>query len=269
MVKNNFISILVFLFFGIAIYAQKVSNISSRQEQSTIVVSYDLETKTPCKISLYVSTNGGSSWQGPLTKVTGDVGAKIIMGSRRISWKVLEEFEELRGDNIMFQVRADGDSFETVVIDTFIWTTKNLNVSKYKNGDLIPEVNDPTEWSKLTKGAWCYYDNDPNNGIKYGKLYNWYAVNDRRGLAPDGFHIPTDAEWKTITSFFIEIRGLPGGYRSIKGVFSKIGEDYNWWSFSESSVESAWQRDLDYDSGSVYRASSGKKNGFSVRCVKD
>ena len=91
------------------ITAQKVSNINYRQEQSNIIVSYDLETKTPCEVNLYVSTNGGATWQGPLTKVSGDVGDKIASGSRNITWKVLEEFEELRGDKIQFQVRAQGN----------------------------------------------------------------------------------------------------------------------------------------------------------------
>ena len=97
----------MFCLLGTAIHAQKVSNIAYRQEQTTIIVSYDLETMTSCKIGLYVSTNGGSSWQGPLTKVSGDVGDNITSGSHSITWYVLEEFEELRGDNIKFQVRAE------------------------------------------------------------------------------------------------------------------------------------------------------------------
>ena len=181
--------------------AQKVSNIAYRQEQSTIIVSYDLETKTPCKINLFVSINGGTTWQGPLTKVTGDVGAKIASGSHKITWNVLEEFEELRGDKIQFQVRAIGEDIETVVIGTQEWTVKNLNVSRYRNGDVIPEVKDPKEWASLTTGAWCYYNNDPKNGAIYGKLYNWYAYNDSRGLAPEGFHIPSKTEWELLFSY--------------------------------------------------------------------
>jgi uncharacterized protein (TIGR02145 family) len=76
----------------------------------------------------------------------------------------------------------------------------NLNVSHYRNGDVIPQVTDPTAWSSLTTGAWCYYNNDTANGTVYGKLYNWYAVNDPRGLSPQGWHVPTDAEWTNLTS---------------------------------------------------------------------
>jgi uncharacterized protein (TIGR02145 family) len=90
---------------------------------------------------------------------------------------------------------------QTVTIGKQVWTSKNLNVATYRNGDAIPQVTDPTVWGNLTTGAWCYYDNDPSNGTKYGKLYNWYAVNDPRGLAPIGYHIPTDAEWTKLIDY--------------------------------------------------------------------
>ena len=173
--------LLILLFFqAITTHAQKVSNVTFRQEQSSIIISYDLETKKPCKISLFVSTDDGKTWQGPLKKVTGDVGAKIASGNHSITWNVLEEFEELRGDKIKFQIRADVGNIETVVIGTQEWTVKNLDVSRYRNGDIIPEVKDHKKWVELKTGAWCYYNNDPENGKIYGKLYNWYAVNDPR-----------------------------------------------------------------------------------------
>jgi uncharacterized protein (TIGR02145 family) len=75
------------------------------------------------------------------------------------------------------------------------WMTENLNVDHYRNGDPIPEVKDSVAWSKLNTGAWCYYKNDPEKGKKYGKLYNWYAVSDPRGLAPNGLHVPTKKEF--------------------------------------------------------------------------
>jgi len=76
----------------------------------------------------------------------------------------------------------------------------NLDIETYRNGDIIPQVTDPTAWKELTTGAWCYYGNNDDNGAKYGKLYNWYAVNDSRGLAPQGWHISTDAEWTTLST---------------------------------------------------------------------
>lgn len=279
---------------GITAYAQKVNNITFRQEQSNIIVLYDLETKTPCKVSLYVSTNDGKTWQGPLTKVIDAVGDKIASGSHSITWNVLEEFEELRGDKIMFQVRAVGDNIETVKIGTQEWTTKNLDVSKYRNGDEIPYVSDRNAWALLTIGAWCYNYDNPTSG--YGKLFNWYAVNDRRGLAPKGFHIPTDAEWTTLTntlggqsvaggkmkstgtSLWLSpntnatnesgFSGLMGGIRSSWGAFN--GSDGMWWSSSEDDNRSyAICRVLKNSSGKVFRYGHIKDQGFSVRCIRD
>jgi uncharacterized protein (TIGR02145 family) len=85
-----------------------------------------------------------------------------------------------------------------VAIGTQVWMSTNLNVSTYRNGDIIPQVQDEDAWANLTTGAWCYYENNAANGTKYGKLYNWYAVNDARGLAPAGWHIPTDGEWTVL-----------------------------------------------------------------------
>jgi uncharacterized protein (TIGR02145 family) len=88
-----------------------------------------------------------------------------------------------------------------VAIGSQVWMSTNLNVSTYRNGDVIPQVQDKDTWYKLTTGAWCYYENNAANGNKYGKLYNWYAVNDARGLAPAGWHIPTDGEWTVLSTY--------------------------------------------------------------------
>ena len=284
-----------------SIHAQKVTNVSNRQEQSTIIVSYDLETKTPCKIVLYVSTNGGKKWQGPLKKVTGDIGAKVSSGNKSITWSVLEEFEELRGNNIVFQVRAVNnivETIQTVKIGTQEWTKKNLDVSTYRNGDVIPEVKDPNEWAKLTTGAWCYYDNDPKNDDIFGKLYNWYAVNDPRGLAPDGYHVPSAAEWITLVDYLGGARdaggkmkeegfnhwkspntaatnscgftGLPGGKRVHDGLFFSIGDMGHWWSSSNREPTNAWSRWLSFDYYHTWdNYILNLENGISVRCIKD
>lgn len=87
------------------------------------------------------------------------------------------------------------DDILSIKIGAQIWMQENLSVTHYRNGDPIQQVTDPDEWSNLTTGAWCYYDNNSANGKIYGKLYNWYAVNDPRGLAPDGWHVASDEEW--------------------------------------------------------------------------
>ncbi len=290
--------IFVFMFLSYISTAQKVSNITFRQEQSTIIVSYDLETKTPCKISLFVSTDDGKTWKGPLKKVTGDAGAKIASGNYSITWNVLEEFEELRGDKIKFQVRADVGIIETVVIGNQEWTVKNLDVSTYRNGDIIPEVKDPVEWANLKTGAWCFHNNNPENGKIYGKLYNWYAVNDPRGLAPDGFHIPSDNEWKTLNDYIntekikgiekkilrstyelgdkIESRfkGLPGGARLIRkngsAYFTSIGFDGAWWSLTGNVTDCDLYNSVNYYFyGGANCYTFDQQCGFSLRCIKD
>lgn len=104
----------------------------------------------------------------------------------------------------------DGNTYQSVSNCGLTFTKQNLNVSKYTDGTPIPQVTDPIQWSNLTTGAWCYYNNDPANGSVYGKLYNWYAVAGiydaasaanpglRKKLAPTGWHIPTDGEWSNL-----------------------------------------------------------------------
>ncbi len=183
---------------------------------------------------------------------------------------------------------------QTVTIGSQVWTSKNLNVSTYRNGDVIPQVQDENAWETLTTGAWCYYDKDTSNGTKYGKLYNWYAVHDPRGLAPKGYHIPTDEDWsklsdylggesgagtkmKSISGWYKNgngtnssgFSGLPGGFRNGFGTFDGIGSNGHWWSSTESDTSDAWFRNLYYSDGSVYGGNGDRRSGFSVRCLRD
>ncbi len=137
----------------------------------------------------------------------------------------------------------------------------NLDVKHYRNGDAIPQVQDNDEWSKLTTGAWCYYDNDESKGV----LYNWYAVNDNRGLAPEGWRIPTDDEMNEILLTKEEL----GGFRSNDGTYDYIGTNGYWWSSTENYSYYAWSRLLGYTNSNVFRSSYLKQAGFSVRCVKE
>jgi uncharacterized protein (TIGR02145 family) len=185
----------------------------------------------------------------------------------------------------------------TIVIGTQQWMEKNLDVMTYRNGDVIPQVTDETVWAGLTTGAWCYYNNDPLNGAIYGKLYNWYAVNDPRGLAPQGWHIPTDAEWTTLSNLLggesvaggkmkttgttrwaapntsatneSGFSGLPGGFRSFNGAFGDVGDVGRWWSATEFYSALALARSLYCGFGYLGRANYGKESGFSVRCLRD
>jgi uncharacterized protein (TIGR02145 family) len=110
-------------------------------------------------------------------------------------------------------VATPSGPYKTVTIGTQVWMKENLNVSSFRNGDPIPEAKTAKEWQaagEAKQPVWCYYDNDPKNGVKYGKLYNWYAVNDSRGLAPSGYHVPTDLEW-TVLADFLGGESVAGG----------------------------------------------------------
>jgi uncharacterized protein (TIGR02145 family) len=193
----------------------------------------------------------------------------------------------------------DGNTYQTVKICDQTWTTTNLNVTKYRNGDVIPQVTDPTEWANLTEGAWCYYNNDPANEAVYGKLYNWYAVNDPRGLAPIGYHIPSESEWTSLnnsrfplketgtthwtspnnvvtsTIYIGGFNALPGGIRMINGTFETIGTSGNWWSSDRSSITSGsdYLRAVSFSLSNVSLGGSTnvfyKIRGLSLRCLKD
>jgi uncharacterized protein (TIGR02145 family) len=199
-------------------------------------------------------------------------------------------------------VPATGTYYPSVTVGCQTWMSKNLDVAKYRNGDPIPQVTDKAAWRALTTGAWCYYNNDPAMGAIYGKLYNWYAVNDPRGLAPAGWHIPIDFEWKLLskclggdaaavaalketgtahwvptnagTTNSTGFTALPGGYRNIGGTFYRIGEGgYFWTATSAADVSRptfAWLRYLSYiNSTPNHRTNNQMQDGYSVRCVKD
>ena len=292
MVKFN--CIVLFFICPLIYFAQKVNNVEASQLGQNIVVTYDLETEQPCTINLFISTNGGNTWQGPLKEVEGQVGPFIQSGKNSITFFVLNEFNELRGDNIVFKVDALTTNLNTIKIGTQTWTTKNLDVTTYLNGEHIPQVQDANAWANLSTGAWCYYNNNTANGSSYGKLYNWYAINDPRGLAPIGYHIPTNAEWTILTDYLggkevaggkmksssgwkyngngsntSGFAGLPGGCRNNYGSFYNFGNYGCWWSSSESTANSGYYRYLFKDNGLVYWNYNYKQNGFSVRCIKD
>jgi uncharacterized protein (TIGR02145 family) len=199
---------------------------------------------------------------------------------------------------IFFFICKEKATAQTVIIGTQTWATKNLEVTTFRNGDAIGEAKTAAEWASAAeqrKPAWCYYDNDVANGKKYGKLYNWFAVSDPRGLAPKGWHGPSDAEWVTLTgnlggenaagtqmkngsgwkdngngSNTSGFEGLPGGWRSLKGVFADGGAVGYWWSSTKAGPYSAWYRMLSSDKGVVGRAGNGfMKAAYSVRCVAD
>jgi len=174
-----------------------------------------------------------------------------------------------------------------------VWTTENLNTDRFRNGDLIAEAKTTEEWEKAAKNgqpAWCYYD----NRMQYGKLYNWYAVNDPRGLAPKGWHIPSQQEVEVLVNFlggkdeagkkmkttnlWITESGnnnssgfsaMPGGFRSSEGRFWNAHHVVEFWTTSLSSDEIRPVIKFKLGTGpfGYYLAFFG--DGCYVRCVKN
>ena len=219
------------------------------------------------------------------------------------------------GDPVSYQ----GYDYATVLIGDQCWFAENLRNENYENGDVIPAVLSDSEWTSTTSGATAVYgegssscytytpDGDACDEAwslnEYGRLYNWYAVDDTRGLCPSGWHVPTDGEWMTMemalgmseseanstgwrgtdqgtqmkTTYGWDnggngtnssgFSGLPGGFRSFDGLFLNAGNNGVWWSSSPSG-SSAWYRNLDYLTN-VVRFNNSPRYGFSVRCVRD
>lgn len=191
---------------------------------------------------------------------------------------------------------------ESVKIGTQVWTTSNLTVTNYRNGDSITVVTERKDWEmagKEKKPVMCFYDFHTENGLKHGALYNWYAVNDPRGLAPAGWHIPTNDEWKKLTAYLggeelcahklkaksvwpentisnvkatnsSGFTALPDGYINWSGRCMGLGTVGEWWSSSEAGDVNAFLRVIDATTGElVGKPALPKKHGASVRCVKD
>ncbi len=189
----------------------------------------------------------------------------------------------------------DGNTYASIIINGQEWMQQNLAVTKYRNGDPIPTGLNNTTWQNTTNGAYAIYNNDAANNTLYGKLYNWYAVNDSRGLCPTGWHVPSDAEWTTLETNLggssvpggkmksttgwnspntgatnsSGFTAFPGGFRDDVGTYDYIGYLGYWWSSTEYDSNYAWYRILYYDYSNVDRNGLTKPYGFSVRCVRD
>ena len=216
-----------------------------------------------------------------------------------ISFFVLASFIMLTACDVGVKTQ-DGKTIKTIIIGNQEWTTENLDVNTFNNGEEIQETKNADEWAtagKNKKSACCYYENDPENGKKFGKLYNWYAVNDSRGLAPRGWHVPSDKEWKQLIDYLggneaacIKLKSssdwgkfgngtnesgfscLPGGQCFYAGRFyMEIGTYGNWWSSTEYTIDfqDAWMVIIKSNNSEVNFSYGDKNYGCSVRFVKD
>ena len=191
----------------------------------------------------------------------------------------------------------DGNKYKTVKIGRQVWMAENLRTTKFNDGTEIPDITDNDAWAKSRTAAYCWYFNDKDgNKEPYGALYNWYCVSGNK-LCPAGWHVPTYEDWTALTNFTIDFTsiggklkeegtehwkspnsgatnesgftGLPGGYRSVEGVFNSKGIAGYWWSSSEYDSNTIMFWNLRYKFSTVFKYQSEKYCGFSVRCVKN
>ncbi len=204
---------------------------------------------------------------------------------------------------------SDGNNYSSIIINGKEWMSENLRTGKFRNGDAIPTNLSNLAWQNSTSGAYAIYGNDASNNGIYGKLYNWFAVTDPRGLCPTGWHVPTDAEWSSLEnsidpsvnnhptgqgfrgtdagsklkavsalwtgSFGITnsnlsgFSALPAGRRDNDGIFYNKGLYSYFWTSTENNSSKAWFRFLSFAYNSSYRSFLDKIGGFSVRCLRD
>lgn len=211
-------------------------------------------------------------------------------------------------DIALGQVLNQKNNFKTIKIGNQVWMLDNLNVDRFRNGDLIKQAKTSEEWEYACRNnipAWCYYDNDPSNGDKYGKLYNSHAITDSRGLAPEGYHIPKTKEFTTLVNFYggVNLAGSklksisgwnengngilsngfsaqPGGYRDKFGFYDMfteeilLGKSTRFWCLPDDKSSYFNYLSLTYRNNSaqftqIISTSSPLTNGLSVRCVKN
>ncbi len=244
------------------------------------------------------------------SKVTFERNSEIVEATNYVSWsstkirikvpdgatscKVYVTVNAARSNGVEFKVGCPPPEFDVVTIGDQTWMAENLDVERYRNGDPIPQVTDAAEWANLTTGAWCYYDNETSNGRVYGKMYNYYAVTDPRGLAPRGWHVSTVDDWDELANYLggydvaggklketgtthwndpntdatneSGFTGLPGGYRMYDGSFNNLGTQALFWTTTSKTA-----RSLHHNATGLRKWDGSRydKGGFSVRCVKD
>ena len=281
--------------------AQTVDGVEAVQVGTKLEIRYGLDA--PAEVSVWVSEDSGTSWTQLSTCLSGDYGKVTSAGRKVAVWDVLSCRESLVGSGVRFKVRTgkpgpcagadrvtfDGYDYRTVAIGDQCWFAENLRSDNYRSGAAIPGNLTDSQWTATTAGAQAVYKNDPKHLSTYGRLYNWYAVNDARGLCPSGWHVPSDEEWTELTEALggkavagekmktsswkgtnaSGFMALPGGYRDfVNGNFNKLGDSGYWWS-SSPDESPAWYRYLYSGSSNVSRYGSNNRDGFSVRCVRD
>ncbi len=199
--------------------------------------------------------------------------------------------------SFLFGCKNSESSIDEVQIGNQIWMTKNLNVDKFRNGDRILEVRTAEEWRSAANNktpAWCYFNNDSTMGENFGRLYNWFAVTDPRGLAPEGWHMPSLKDWESLVKIAggdndagfrlknnsgwwengngnnqFGFSAIPGGGYTSYGTLEGFNKKSFFWSTDEMSNGVGWGIYLSYHKSKIYWDARIKAACLSVRCIKD
>ncbi len=279
---------------------------------------YKSEYKDITRIAYFWSStehNGGNAWLRYLDVLSNKVGKHY---EEKINGSSVRLIKDREGGVTAAAGSSSGGSetltdvndnvYKTVKIGDQVWTAENLRATHYRNGDAIPNIKNKKQWGKMSMGAYAAYKNKEQNAETYGYLYNWHAVNDPRNLAPEGWHVATDEDWKELEMFLgmsqadadkdksrgIDEGGklkevgtdhwrvpsngtnesgftaLPGGFRQyLMGNDRDMGRHAFFWSSTEVDKRRAWYHRLTFDESNISRRKESKISGYSVRLVKD
>ncbi len=288
------------------------------------IYSLSAEGFRTCKKMVLLDGHRGKLGSGMLDRAVPEGSVPMFLGKTtgnlyrlQVKGDDIEPYEQsdiVITENMMLDITVyrtvtdiDGNVYRTVKIGDQWWMGENLKTTHYRNGDPIPNVTDNSEWMGLQSGAYCNYSNNNSYVEIRGCLYNWYAADDNRGLAPEGWHVPSDEEWKELemhlgmsrleaddrdwrgTDEGGKLKGtrtgyweypntgatnesgfsaLPGGLRNYIGDFYRIGQSAFYWSATECHGYAAWGRLLGFNNSGIYRTNYDKQYGSSVRCVR-
>jgi len=263
-----------------------LAQLDTIQSGDKLYVSFDAESSSALLDTMWIDENR-------FVRATGPIGFDgTIHDSDTVGNKVY--FEVIRENCGQFKVLFDGYAYATFQQGDQCWFAENLRSEVYANGDSVVGNLTGTDWALTTSGAQQVYEGDADNLLNYGRLYNWHAVNDARGLCPSGWHVPTDDEWTDLIDFLggeasagealkaspdddfswdgtnaSGFSGLPGGRVNVNGTFSQESSVGYWWTATNDGVSFAWSRGVESTYDSVARNTGNKVAGFSVRCAKD
>jgi uncharacterized protein (TIGR02145 family) len=331
--KNiNRIIISPFLAFGLILLlvtsCKEEDTTSPVEELPLIATSYicDLSLNTAGCYGTITNTNGdsivkkGVCWSGTNQNPT-ITDSVVLMGAGSESFKaIIKGLNKLTtyyarafvtdttdkttyGDVLTFETLDTisdicGNVYRIKKFGSQVWMIDNLKTAKYRNGDSIACVLNDTIWSRGDVAAYSYYIAKTTNINRYGLLYNWAAISEERNIAPEGWHIPTDAEWETLINYLggnliaggkmkgetdkvawsfpntggtneSSFSGLPAGQRNYDATYSGIGTIGSWWAKSEFNASKSWSFSVGTNYKSITKLALDKGIGFSVRCVKD